>query len=61
MSDKVTMLRETDEALADLHDSPSQEATDSTRIARALWAPGSYWGLRYPSKRTVEGERHVHA
>jgi len=90
MSDKATMLRETDEALADLramfdrlteeqarrvwlgvsavrdslthvrqhpiqnrdsHVARTVQATESTRIARALWAPGSFWGLRYPSQR----------
>lgn len=90
MSDKATMLRETDEALGDLramfdglteeqvrrvwfgvsavrdslthlrqhlvqnrdsHAARTLQPTDSTRIARTLWAPGSFWGLRYPSQR----------
>ena len=25
----------------------------STRKARDFWAPGSFWGLRYPSKRNT--------
>ena len=86
MSDKATMLRETDEAFADLRtmldwlteeqasrvwpgvqDSLNQireypvqnrdwraarssQTGESTRAARSLWAPGSFWGLRYPSK-----------
>jgi hypothetical protein len=88
MSDKATMLRETDEAIADLRtlldclteeqvrpvwlgvsavrdslvqtrqhhaqnrDSRTPQATASCRMARALWAPASFWGLRYPSQRT---------
>jgi len=94
MSDKATMLRETDEAFADLRamfdwlteeqasrvwlavsgvqeslihirEYPAQnrdwraartlQTTASTRIAWSLWAPSSFWGLRYPSKRD---ERH---
>ena len=94
MSDKATMLRETNEAFADLRamfDWLSEEqasrvwlavsgvreslirlreypvqngdwraartlhTAESTRIARSLWAPSSFWGLRYPSKRD---ERH---
>ena len=90
MSDKSTMLRATDEALADLramfdwlteeqacrvwlgvsavrdslthvrqhpvqnrdsHAARTLQTTESTRIARALWAPGSFWGMRYPSQR----------
>ena len=87
MSDKATMLRETDEAFADLRamldwlteeqarrvwpgvrdslnhirEHPVQnrdwraartlQTAESTRAARSLWAPGSFWGLRYPSKR----------
>jgi hypothetical protein len=90
MSDKATMLRETDEAFADLramfdwlteeqarrvwlgvsavraslihirqrpvqnrdsHAARTLQTTQSTRIARTLWAPGSFWGLRYPSQR----------
>ena len=90
MSGKATMLRETDEAFADLHamfDRLTEEqarrvwlgvsavrdslihirqhlvqsrdshaartlqTTERTRIARSLWAPGSFWGLRYPSQR----------
>jgi len=27
------------------------QTTERTRIARSLWAPGSFWGLRYPSQR----------
>ena len=27
------------------------QTAESTRIARNFWAPGSYWGLRYPGKR----------
>jgi hypothetical protein len=86
MNDKATMLRETDEAFADLRtmldwlteeqasrvwpgvqDSLNQireypvqnrdwraarssQTGESTRAARSLWAPGSFWGLRYPSK-----------
>jgi len=94
MSDKATMLRETDEAFADLHamfDRLTEEqarrvwlgvsavrdslihirqhlvqsrdshaartlqTTESTRIARTLWARGSFWGLRYPSQRDSVG------
>ena len=90
MSDKATMLRDTDEALADLrgmfdwlteeqvrriwlgvsavrdsvthvrqhpvqnrdsHPARTVQATESTRLARTLWAPGSFWGRRYPSQR----------
>ncbi|MGH7682340.1 MAG: hypothetical protein ACRENN_10190 [Candidatus Eiseniibacteriota bacterium] len=90
MSDKATMLREMDEALADLramfdrlteeqtrrvwldvsavrdslthvrqhpvqncdsHAARALQTTESTRIARTLWAPGSFWGLRYPIQR----------
>jgi type II secretory pathway pseudopilin PulG len=86
MSDKATMLQETDEAFADLRamldwlteeqasrvwpvvrDSLNQirehpvqnrdwraarssQTAESTRAARSLWAPSSFWGLRYPSK-----------
>lgn len=65
MSDKATMLRETDEALADLRalkgpvksgDLHTLAATDSTRLARSLWASGSFWGLRYPSQGNDERE-----
>jgi hypothetical protein len=94
MSDKATMLRETDEALADLRarfdglaeeqatrawlgvlgvrdivihihwpamlrgcgDQTSQAAerthAESIDIARTFWGPGSFWALRYPSKRS---------
>jgi len=101
MSDKATMLRETDEAFADLramfdrlteeqarrvwlgvsavrdslihirqhlvqsrdsHAARTLQTTESTRIARTLWAPGSFWGLRYPSRRDgvgrAGGRRH---
>jgi len=87
MSDKARMLRETDEAFADLRamfdwlteeqasrvwpgvrDSlnhirahPGQnrdwraaravQTAESIRMARHCWAPGSFWGLRYPSER----------
>ena len=27
------------------------QTAESTRIARNFWAPGSYWGLRYPSNQ----------
>jgi hypothetical protein len=27
------------------------QTAESTRLARNFWAPGSFWGLRYPSKR----------
>jgi len=101
MSDKATMLREADEAFADLRAMfdgltleqasrvwlgvlgvrdvlshirehavqisdwratlrgcdarPSQAAerthAERTHIARTFWGPGSFWALRYPSKR----------
>lgn len=88
MSDKVTMLRETVEAFADLRamlDGLTDEqashirlgvlgvrdlviqihwpevlqgcggqisqAADSIHKARTFWAPGSFWGLRYPGDR----------
>lgn len=90
MSDKATMLRETDEAFADLRamlhwlteeqarrvwpgvrdslnhirEHPVQnrdwratrtrQTAESTRAARSRWAPGSFWGLRYPSKPARE-------
>jgi len=86
MSDKATMLRETDEAFADLRtmldwlteeqarrvwpgvrdslnhirEHPVQNrdwraartlhTAESTRMARSLWAPASFWGLRYPNR-----------
>ena len=27
------------------------QTVERTRMARSFWAPGSFWGLRYPSKR----------
>jgi len=27
------------------------QTAESIRLARNFWAPGSFWGLRYPSKR----------
>jgi hypothetical protein len=76
MSDKATMLRETDEAFADLRvmlDWLTEEQASRVWLAvsgvreslihireypaqnrdwrAALWAPSSFWGLRYPSKR----------
>jgi len=88
MSDKATMLQETDEAFADLREmfdglteeqasrvwlgvlgvrdivihthwpatlrgcgDQTSQAAESTRIARNFWAPGSFWGLRYPSNQ----------
>lgn len=27
------------------------QTAESTRMARNFWAPGSFWGLRYPSMR----------
>ena len=29
----------------------TSQAADGIRQARSFWAPGSFWGLRYPSKR----------
>jgi hypothetical protein len=92
MSDKATMLRATDEAIADLRamfdclteeqarrlwlgvsavrdslihirqhavqsrQSRAPQTTESTHVARDLWAPGSFWGLRYPSQRISDPE-----
>jgi len=85
MSDKATMLRETDEALANLstildelteeqarrirlsvlgvqdlvihwpgmlreRGGKISEADESIHNARTSWAPGSFWGLRYPGE-----------
>jgi len=35
----------------DSHAARTLQTTERTRIARSLWAPGSFWGLRYPSQR----------
>ena len=90
MSKKATMLRETDEAFADLREmfdwlteeqasrvwlgvlgvretlihlrehtvqnrdwraARTLPTAESTHVARTFWAPGSFWGLRYPSNR----------
>jgi hypothetical protein len=29
----------------------TSQAAESIRKARSFWAPGSFWGLRYPSER----------
>jgi hypothetical protein len=29
----------------------TSQAAESIRKARNLWAPGSFWGMRYPSQR----------
>ena len=86
MSDKASMMQETDEAFSDLramltwlteeqatriwpgvrgslknirqhpvHNRDWRAAralhtTESTCRARGFWAPGSFWGLRYPSE-----------
>ena len=28
----------------------ASQAAESIRLARSFWAPGSFWGLRYPSE-----------
>ena len=33
----------------------TSQAAESIRKARNLWAPGSFWGLRYPSQRDGSG------
>ena len=32
-------------------DGQASQAADSIHNARAVWAPGSFWGLRYPVDR----------
>jgi hypothetical protein len=33
-------------------DGRASQAADSLHKARTVWAPGSFWGLRYPVDRT---------
>ena len=36
---------------ATLHGSGDQASQEAIHKARSWWAPGSFWGLRYPSER----------
>lgn len=58
MSDRATMLRETEEVFAELRgmfnwlsEEQASRTGDSILKARSYWAPDSYWGRRYPGKR----------
>lgn len=52
MRDKATMLREANEAFADLRAMFDWRTEEQ---ASRAWTAASFWRLRYPSKR---GERH---
>lgn len=58
MSDRATLLRETDEAFAELRgmfdwlsEEQARRPAESIQKARNYWAPDSYWGRRYPGQR----------
>jgi hypothetical protein len=48
--DSLNQIREYPVQNGDWRAARSSQTAESTRAARSLWAPGSFWGLRYPSK-----------
>ncbi len=51
--DSLNHIREHPVQNRDWRAARTLHTAESTRKARGFWAPGSFWGLRYPSKRNT--------